>query len=553
MNKTLNKGFIETALIVGLAVATIGAIWFLKPTEQVVVEVPVEVPSQTFGAFNTVGGTNYFLHGGGIGTTDTSVTLTDFDVPVAGTNLSMSDFGTIGYLTIEPGSATRQEFVSFTGVTQNADDTATLTGVTRGLSPVTPYTASSTLQKAHPGGSIAVLSNPPQLYEQFGTLANDEAITGQWTAPTPLAGAGIATKDYVDDNVSGGAVTDEAVVVAGVAGETVTTGQIVYMDTTDNEWKLADASVVGTSVNVLLGVAQGAGTNGNAITGGVLLHGTDRKNLGGTAGNTIYISDTSGATSTSAGTIQKRIGIIKDADEFYFDPFFTTDTVTQSDNTFIGTNTFSTTTTFTATSTVSIGDFPAWEIGKNISIITTTGTSTWAVPSGVNKIFVELVGAGGGGGSPDGGTEVGSGGGSGGYSNEIVDVSATSTIQVHVGAGGAEDSAGARTTFGTIGNHFLTATGGSGGSDPSASLLGGSPGVGENGDVNLTGSAGGTGSASATGGSGFGAPSFFGGGGRPVAASNGGVAGTSFGSGGSGGNQSNSGGAGAAGVIIIRW
>ena len=202
-----NRGFIETAALIGIGIAVIASVGiatlFKSEPAPVIYELPDE-PEETLGAFNPVGGQNYFLFGGGVGASDTSITLTDFDTPVSGYDLSMDNFGDIGYLTLEPGSATRQEFVSFTGVTQNADDTATLTGVTRGLSPVSPYTASSTLQKAHPGGSIAVLSNPPQFYEEFGKLSNDETITGDWLVPAPANPTSIVNRNYVDAIVFGG-------------------------------------------------------------------------------------------------------------------------------------------------------------------------------------------------------------------------------------------------------------------------------------------------------------------------------------------------------------
>lgn len=140
--------------------------------------------SQHLGAdtFNFVAGQQYRLAGSGIGISDTSIALQSFKQPVSGTELSMADFGTIGYATLEPFSATKKEFVSFTGITQDgSSDRATLTGITRGLAFVAPYTASSSLRLAHSGGSILVISNPPQLYNQLAAKGNDETISGIWT------------------------------------------------------------------------------------------------------------------------------------------------------------------------------------------------------------------------------------------------------------------------------------------------------------------------------------------------------------------------------------
>lgn len=148
-------------------------------------EVPQEQPD--LGGVNSVAGIRYFLHGSGVSATDSSITLTSFKQPVNQYPLSMTDFGDIAYLTLEPGNTTRQEFISFTGVTQNSDGTATLTGVTRGLSFVSPYTASSTIRKAHPGGSDAVISNPPQFYERFINTFNSATSSGEhvWSSTTP--------------------------------------------------------------------------------------------------------------------------------------------------------------------------------------------------------------------------------------------------------------------------------------------------------------------------------------------------------------------------------
>lgn len=183
---------------------------------------PPPILESTLGAnqVNFVGGKPYYLYAGGIGTSDTSITLTAFKTPVSNYNLIMTNFGDIGYLTIEPGSSTRQEFISFTGLTQNSDGTATISGVTRGLSVVSPYTASTTLQKAHPGGSVVVISNPPQLYSEAAFKGNNEAITGLWTFNTslptssvsPTTASQLVTKSYVDGGLlAGGATSTETV------------------------------------------------------------------------------------------------------------------------------------------------------------------------------------------------------------------------------------------------------------------------------------------------------------------------------------------------------
>lgn len=266
------------------------------------------------------------LSGSGVSSTATSLSLQSFKVN--GVALAMTDFGTLGYLVLEPGTS-REETVSFTGVTQNGDGTATLTGLTRGLGFKAPYTADSANQRAHGGGSIAILSDPAAWYDGFLNKNNDETIEGAYTfnavpsaTADPVSGDDLARRSWILNNLPGGTVSVDALIVAAQAGETVSAGQLVYFDTTDDEWKLCDADNAATLENVMLGIAQGAGTNGNAIAGGVLLRGVDKNQSGLVQGNIMYASNTAGGISTSAGTTPKAIGIARTATNLYFDPAF---------------------------------------------------------------------------------------------------------------------------------------------------------------------------------------------------------------------------------------
>lgn len=143
-------------------------------------------------AVNPVAGKTYVLAGSGISSTASSITLTSFTIPVSNRPYTMAHFGdtvgAVGYLTIEPGNPTRQEFVSFTGITQNADGSATLTGVSRGLAPVFPYTASSTYAMAHSGGAQVVISNAPQLYEAIYSYIDNATTSGAVDATPTIKG-----------------------------------------------------------------------------------------------------------------------------------------------------------------------------------------------------------------------------------------------------------------------------------------------------------------------------------------------------------------------------
>lgn len=167
------------------------------------------------GAYNISGGSTYRLQSS-IGTTNTSITLSSFKEPVSLIPYTMSYLNTsVSYGTLDPQTAVR-EFISFTGITQNSDGSATLTGVQRGLDSSYPFTASSTLRQVHSGQSIFILSNTPQHYNEYPIKRNTETISGAWTFSStsqprldvyvaPTNDLYFATKKYVDDTASFGA------------------------------------------------------------------------------------------------------------------------------------------------------------------------------------------------------------------------------------------------------------------------------------------------------------------------------------------------------------
>lgn len=173
------------------------------------------VPTEniSLGAFNPTGGGTYRLQSS-VGGSDTTLTLSSFKEPVSNIKYTMSYLNSsIEYATIEPQTSTK-EFVSFTGITQNSDGTATLTGLTRGLGFSYPYTASTTLQQSHSGQSIFILSNPPQLTNQYANRNNDDSILGLWNftqAPidngTSTSTLQFATRGYVNSIAIQGAAT----------------------------------------------------------------------------------------------------------------------------------------------------------------------------------------------------------------------------------------------------------------------------------------------------------------------------------------------------------
>lgn len=147
-----------------------------------------EVVPQSLGGFTPVGTSSFTLAGAGINATQTTIQLTSFTLPDPNkTPITMSMFGSIGYGVLEPQSS-KIEDISFTGVTQNVNGTATLSGVVRGMSFYSPYAGSTTLAVAHAGGANFIISNTAGFYGQQFLFANNAGsstatITYSNTAP----------------------------------------------------------------------------------------------------------------------------------------------------------------------------------------------------------------------------------------------------------------------------------------------------------------------------------------------------------------------------------
>lgn len=184
----------------------------------------------------------------------------------------------------------------------------------------------------------------------------------------------------------------------------------------------------------------------------------------------------------------------------------------------------------------------------NLVVITTTGVTSWTVPtilkSGLRRPKVIVTGAGGSGAGGGAGIR-GAGGGAGGSAIGFVDLTGVSTVSVTVGAAGVGGTSGGASGFGG----FLSAVGGTAGSG----ISGGAGGTAAGG-LTVTGGAGADGnpsvySANSVGG-GNGGPSLWGGGtrGSTGAGTSGNAA---YGSG--GGGSETIGNSGIQGVIVIEW
>lgn len=197
---------------------------------------------------------------------------------------------------------------------------------------------------------------------------------------------------------------------------------------------------------------------------------------------------------------------------------------------------------------------PMTGLGMAVQVFTSTGVYTPA--AGMRFCIVEVVGAGGSGGK-GGSSSNGAGGGGGGYARRLLTALQVGASQpVTIGNGGAQQTSngapgnnGQTTSFGTL----VSATGGKGGGAGAVAtlILGGEPGVGVNGDINMQGGPG-TPLASPTSVVEFtpGGHSFFSG----SVHTNGGSALANTGAGGNGvggGNNNLHSGRGASGICII--
>lgn len=262
---------------------------------------------------------------------------------LTGETIATADFSDLSYgiLTVNPdgdGVTSFPENISFTGIDAT---NVSFTTCVRGLSSknVTPVTAN---KRYYPIGTPVVIS--------WGVHS--------WAL----------LKSYVDTAVAG----FTSFYAPGTAGETVAAGTPVYLKTADGCWWKTSSGASATSENVMLGIAQGAGTAGAFITNGVLVMGYDSNQSGMTIGATQYLADTSGTISGTPGTKTVSIGVARTATTLYFNPHFSQQLTNDQINALAGDN-------GTPSSTNKYVTQSGRQIGAEVYAADSVGTDAYAV------------------------------------------------------------------------------------------------------------------------------------------------------------------------------
>ncbi len=527
---------------------------------------------------------------------DTSMTLDSFKT-IDGVNLAMTDFGSIGYGTVQPNAGTSEEQVSFTGVTQNGNGTATLTGI-KSVLFLSPYTETSGFAKDHAGGVTFVISNTSGFYNQILSKNDDETILGKYTFPAgSSANRPVLAADDADATDNTQLITHGELVRTAIAGAVAaSTTQVGYVKlsvasgtptapvvvgTNDNRVPPIDtSSMTAGRVAALAGdntdVAVGAGNLYVTQTG--LQHNAEKFAVDGSGSSTAYTATLSPAPTsyTNGMVVYVKITLAN-----------TTTTPSLSVNGITAKTIVKLNGTALAVGDISAGmyctfiyDLTHWVLQNPVTPVTQyqifefTSSGTWFCPRGVTGVLVDIVGGGGGGGGGASGSTGGGGGGGGGQGllNSASVVSPFTSYSVVVGNGGAGGGVGVGgSSGGTSSFNGLTCTGGNGGSNGSGSTGGGggtggnatagNGGAGATGNTNgFNGTAGTAGGVGGTGGTAAGSGGGGGGGASGIGstAGNGGTGGAGSpgqvgaGGGGASGNSVSTTGAGGAGIVIIK-
>ena len=244
-----------------------------------------------------------------------------------GNNLTSADFGTQAFGAFINADRTLIEFFEFDPSTIA---NSSITILYRGLGfsgSQTPVTANKLDWTANET-TVLLGTDTPQFMALLASLVNDNAFTGANSftqLPTSTGGnatSGTQLITYAQAlAILTGSVSINQQILAGTAGETITKDQLIYLKVSDGRWWLADADTAATVENVILGIAQGAGSAAGAITNGVLTYGLATFTaITVTANTKYYASNTAGEMSSSAGTTEVTVGYALSTTTMFFNP-----------------------------------------------------------------------------------------------------------------------------------------------------------------------------------------------------------------------------------------
>lgn len=242
--------------------------------------------------------------------------------------LSSADFGTQLFAVLRNSSNTQLEIVEVDPTTVTSAAAITITKRALGYNGGQTANTETAYDWLAGDTYVQLGSDSPQLLAQLVEETGAETIAGVKTfSSIPKTTGGNATDDnelvrYAQLVATAlGTTNINRVVVAGTAGETVAAGNLVYLKESDGRWWKCDADTAATVNNIILGIAQGAGTAGNAVTSGVLTYGLDSNQIGLTANSIAFAGNTAGAVvSTSAGTTEVTVGYSTSTTTVFFAP-----------------------------------------------------------------------------------------------------------------------------------------------------------------------------------------------------------------------------------------